>query len=79
MKNREYRPTGINNFHNSPAITVRLGEIKETHEGPLYPITENQSRRIKRHFCGITDCRCPAGGVVEYEEGRHGLDPKWVE
>jgi hypothetical protein len=57
-------PTGINNFHNSKPLTVRVSEMIEGWDEPLFKISKRQAARIRNHFCGITDCRCPAGGVV---------------
>jgi hypothetical protein len=58
-------PTGINNFHNSPPLTVRItGEGISGFGEHLYKISKRQARKIEQHFCGITDCRCPHGGAV---------------
>ena len=78
MKTKTYEPTGINNFHNSDPIHIRVRETIETHMGALYPITTSQERRIRLHFCGVRDCRCPQGAVQEYEQGKYGVYAKWV-
>ena len=65
--------TGRYNFHNasdmtllvSPANFVKRGKIVESVE-----ITPSQSRRISRHFCGMSDCLCGSGpaGYERYDE-----------
>lgn len=65
MKKITIEPKGINNFHNAPALTVRVSGVEVQGFGErIYRISKRQARRIERHFCGISDCRCPAGGVV---------------
>ena len=78
-----YQPTGINNFHNSSAIRVRVYPtplIDPVGNGDMYPISVSQARKIRRHFCGITDCRCAEGAVQELDEAgtRHGLPVRFV-
>jgi hypothetical protein len=58
-------PRGINNFHNSAPLAVRItGETVYAGEDVVYRISKRQAAKIEKHFCGITDCRCPRGGVV---------------
>ena len=62
-------PDGINNFHNCAPINVIVNGDEYKYPGDfnadhVYYISKYQARRIERHFCGITDCHCPAGGVV---------------
>jgi hypothetical protein len=69
MKNIIIDPDGINNFHNCAPITVRVNGETMKYPGDfgadvVYYISKRQARRIEKHFCGITDCQCPAGGVV---------------
>ena len=69
-----YRPTGINNFHNSAKLSLVVGPAIETHiDGKLYPLSLRQAKKVWKHFCGISDCHCPHGAVVEYEQGKYGL------
>lgn len=66
-----YLPTGINNFHNSTpiALNVRTDRFSYHHEdGEVYKITKSQAQRIKRHFCGIKECWCPAGAVIQLDQ-----------
>ena len=54
------------NFHNAKPITVRVGKPVAGMMGrPVYLISKSQARRIEKHFCGITDCRCNSGGIGE--------------
>ena len=65
MKTIKINPTGINNFHNSGPLAVRVtGQMALGMGEDLYVISRQQALRIKKHFCGVTGCRCPAGGVV---------------
>jgi len=59
-------PKGINNFHNSPPLSVRVsGETTYAgEEKDVYKISKRQARKIEQHFCGISGCGCPQGGVV---------------
>jgi len=74
-----YRPNGINNFHNSRVIGVLVSGVPvKTYAGELYPLSDRQSKRVKKHFCGISECRCPAGALIEYEEGKYGLPVEYI-
>ena len=67
MKVKTYEISGINNFHNRGPITVRLSNtmiIRGYTDRDYHPISRRQATRIQNHFCGISDCRCPAGGIV---------------
>ena len=69
MKTIVIDPAKINNFHGSDPITVRVKGDKHPYPSDfgadrVYYISKRQARRVTSHFCGITDCRCPAGGVV---------------
>jgi len=62
-------PIGINNFHNSTDLRVRVNENKTINsytreDGIVYRISKRQARRIENHFCGVVGCGCPKGGVV---------------
>ena len=63
-----YKPTGINNFHTAPAITLIVSGETADFNGPVYRINTRQAKRIQNHFCGITDCRCPHGAVIQLNE-----------
>lgn len=57
-------------FHNSGPIRIRVSEEQQTaireKSAPLYEIlSENQMKRLNRHFCGVSGCRC--GGVTRSE------------
>ena len=71
-----YQPTGINNFHNSAPIRLRISG--QTLEG-CYLISPNQEKRIRKHFCGLKDCICRAGSVIEFGPDCYGLRPGDVE
>ena len=62
---KSYKPTGINNFHNSPSINLVISG-KEL-EG-MYVITASQQKRIEKHFCGITGCRCAGGACQQFDQ-----------
>ena len=65
MKTIILDPMGINNFHRSQPLTVRVSGEKVSDGGEdLYRISARQADRIEKHFCGIAGCHCPAGGVV---------------
>lgn len=65
MKTVVINPTGINNFHGSTPMVVRVsGEEITGWDERLYRISPRQAKRIETHFCGIDGCRCPAGGAV---------------
>lgn len=79
-----YEPSGINNFHNSSPIRVRVADaplVDPVSSGDMYEISARQARRIASHFCGITDCRCPHGAVAELDEAgtRFGLPVRWAK
>jgi hypothetical protein len=81
-----YKPEGINDFHNryyhGGNIRLRITGT-EVNDGNawLYAITRNQFKRIKRFYCGVFDCKCPAGGVTQIdEEGTvFGIKKEWCE
>ena len=81
-------PNGINDFHNRGPINIQvLAHEKEIEAGQWdqvtsYTISKYQARRIENHFCGISDCKCPAGGVVVHYPGSSKVyidDQYWVE
>ena len=75
-----YEPTGINNFHNQNPINLIIsGEID--HSDEVYVISPFQASRIRRHFCGVADCQCPAGGVVALDPYGilHGIRVQFCE
>lgn len=58
------------NFHNAQPINLRVSRIEEDHGHRKAYISKAQARRLAKHFCGITDCRCNSGGLIpENEEG----------
>lgn len=58
-------------FHNSPAIRLRLSEAAfqrlRDGEGIYSVVSENQARRLDRHFCGIKGCTCGAAARARIE------------
>lgn len=76
----DYDPQGINNFHNQPAIRLRItGETDYQDGRKLYVISKGQNRKIEKHFCGITDCRCPQGGTIEIAPDVFAIRVDWCE
>ena len=69
-KKATYLPLGINNFHNSPAIELFItGEKTSGLQGvEVYRISKGQEKRLEKHFCGITDCRCHHGAIEQLDE-----------
>lgn len=43
----------------------------------VYKISVSQMRRVREHFCGVKECRCPAGGVLESDWDRYGKAIAW--
>lgn len=79
-----YQPTGINNFHNSSAIRVRIAAsplIDPMCNGDVYEISRRQAMKIRAHFCGNTECRCPHGAVRDLDEAgtRFGLPVRFAQ
>ena len=75
-----YLPTGINNFHNSDAINLVVSPA--TIDGnTMYRISASQAKRIEKHFCGTSDCRCAHGAAQQLNaEGTEwGIFVKWCE
>lgn len=76
-----YKPTGVTNFHNSDAIRLVISgrKIYGSGDREVYHISRRQARRVEKHFCGISGCRCPAGGVEQLNQGgtAWGLPVRW--
>ena len=76
-----YRPTGINNFHNSPTIDLVIsGEVTiGIQDAPVYRISKRQGLRIEDHFCGVSGCGCPKGGVDQLDQDgtEFGIPVDW--
>jgi hypothetical protein len=82
MKKITYNPRGINNFHNADPIRILVSTIVDPDTpAPLYLITRRQAERIARHFCGVKECRCPAGGVQQMDPDgtEYAIPVKWCE
>jgi len=77
-------PSGIDDFHNRGPINIKVSEHNEVIEAgqwnqiTAFTISKYQAKRIENHFCGMLDCKCPAGGVVVHYPGNSG-DQYWVE
>jgi hypothetical protein len=81
MRKITYAPTGINNFHNSrPLVLVISGREVEGDTGMLFTISKGQAKKIERHFCGVIDCRCPAGAAIQLNEvgTLFGIRSEWT-
>lgn len=72
--------SGRLNFHNSSPLKI-IVDTEKTVQGEdgglLYAISKSQARRIDRHFCGISECICGSGPVVEYNQGQFGISTKF--
>lgn len=79
-----YQPSGINNFHNAAAVKLRVPATALLSDpigtGDMYEISPRQARRLREHFCGITDCRCPGGAIanLNFEGTRCGVPTAYV-
>jgi hypothetical protein len=73
----KYQPSGINNFHNSASINLRISGAVDGNTG-LYKISARQAAKLANHFCGITDCRCPGGAVQQLDPDglSYGINPR---
>ena len=58
-------------FHNSSDLTLRVRVI-ERNGYKIGVISEGQSAKLQRHFCGISGCTCGATQRTEVDLG--GLD-----
>jgi hypothetical protein len=68
-----YQPQDINNFHNVGPLNLVVGGRTIDWSGrETYLISPRQARKINKHFCGITDCRCSGGATYELNEDRTG-------
>ena len=71
-KKMEYAPRF--NFHNSEPICLIVDTDQTCEWSPeaVYYVSKRQARKIEEHFCGMSDCRCPKGEVVQLDaEGEH--------
>jgi hypothetical protein len=68
-------------FHNSGDINLIISgqTVYGTGDDECYVISAGQYRRIKKHFCGITGCRCHAGAVQEYAPQRYCIAIKYCD
>ena len=56
------------NFHNAGPLMLRINsEPKDSFDGPVYPVSTAQARRIRKHFCGTADCRCNSGALIQID------------
>lgn len=68
--------SGRNNFHGAGDIKILVDpeDVIQGQDGkPLYKLTKVQAKKIEKHFCGISDCRCGSGPVIEYDQDCFGL------
>ena len=70
-----------NNFHNFPAIALRVTGEMTWVDGDAFEISKNQAKRIEKHFCGISGCTCAKGHVIplDAEGTRFAIAKKWCE
>lgn len=68
-------PNTRSNFHNAGPISVivDLDDTVEYEGDTLVCLSDNQVRRISDHYCGIDDCCCGSGCLVEWDFGRWGI------
>lgn len=64
-----------NNFHNAGDIVIMVDPTKTVifNGDELLCLTDYQSTRIEKHFCGMSDCCCGSGPLVEYDYGKYGI------
>jgi hypothetical protein len=61
----------IFNFHNQPPIVLRIkGELDKD----KIVLSNSQAKRIKKHFCGISDCHCNGGQLEEISPGIFAIE-----
>ena len=79
-------PSGINDFHNRGPINIVVSGHDNVIENgswdqiTAYTVSRYQAQKIEKHFCGISDCKCPAGGVVVFYPGTsYQEDQYWIE
>ena len=60
------------NFHNRQHLTLRIAAQRvDSYAGDVFPVSDSQRRRIASHFCGVADCRCNSGALIQLDgEGR---------
>lgn len=67
-----YRPQDINNFHNQVGVPVNVKKDRYREDllgnGPGFIISRPVAMRLRSHFCGVKDCKCPAGGILQLNE-----------
>lgn len=65
---------GRANFHNVGAIHIRYTSAQiGTLEGvQVLILTPSQSRRLEKHFCGMSECTCGSGPQIHYDVDRTG-------
>lgn len=74
-----YSPTF--NFHNAAPLTLRItSRPADSYDGDVYPVSDSQARRIRSHFCGVADCRCNSGALIQLDSDGHefGIPVKFV-
>jgi hypothetical protein len=76
-----YAPKGVEDFHRQGTINLIVsGDVVERYyEGGVYLISPRQAQRIWKHYCGMKECRCPGGGVVEIAPNEYGVRVKYCE
>lgn len=66
------------NFHNASPIDLRV-DLENTIEwngDDLILLTDYQSRRIEKHFCGMSDCCCGAGPLIQVDNDKYAISKK---
>ena len=56
------------NFHSAPPLKLQVEGTKElSHEGIVYRLSYVQARKVRNHFCGVTDCCCNSGALIQLD------------
>ena len=82
MKKIKIEIEGRWNWHDVGPINVIPLAIRRDPSGcgENYLISARTYARIKRHFCGIADCRCSSGpAIVDYKYEGADLSGYWID
>lgn len=62
----EYAPKF--NFHNQPSLIVRSPIFREEDGFLRLYLSKWQADRLRKHFCGVSECRCNSAGLEQDNE-----------
>lgn len=77
----KYLPAGINNFHNRPALSLRVSQKTNETGEYLYLVSPRTAAKIERHFCGMMNCCCPHGAAIQIDQTgtRYGIPSNYTQ